>query len=217
MFALIRTDNSESPHKGLTFVLIDMDQAEIDVRPILQMDGRAEFSEVFFDGAAVSSDAVIGHPGEGWKVAMTMLGYERGMAHFGRYVRFAREVRTLLAYAASTSIGEKPALDVFGDRLMDAVVEIEVYRLSAYQLLAELIEGLPGSSASVIKLYWSETVQRLYALAVELMGELAIERSEESVDDWEQKYLASLARTLAGGTSEIQRNIIAERSLGLPR
>jgi alkylation response protein AidB-like acyl-CoA dehydrogenase len=211
MFALVRSEPGSSRHEGLSFVLLDMKQAGVEVRPILQIDGLSDFNEVFFDGARVEERNVVGRPGDGWRVAMTMLGYERGLAHVGRYIRFDAQLDDLVALASRFGV-----LDAYAPRLMEIRAEIEVYRLATYRLLSERVEG---PAASVVKVFWTEMLQRMQALAVEIAGELALSQvgSMPEAEVWEGRYLASLSRTLAGGTSEIQRNIIAERLLGLPR
>jgi alkylation response protein AidB-like acyl-CoA dehydrogenase len=216
MFALVRTEPGSVRHKGLSFVLLDMKQRGVEVRPILQMDGLSEFNEVFFDRAIVAADDVVGEPGEGWSVAMTMLGYERGLAHVGRYLRFQAQLDDLVALARRLEIAGSPVLDTYGERLMEIRAEIEVYRLSTYRLLSEKVSGPAGS---VVKLFWNDMLQRMQALAVEITGDLSSAQGGQlpEAELWEGRYLASLSRTLAGGTSEIQRNIVAERLLGLPR
>ena len=216
MFALVRTEPGSARHKGLSFVLLDMKQPGVEVRPILQIDGLSEFNEVFFDGALVATDGVVGKPGEGWAVAMTMLGYERGLAHVGRYLRFQSQLDDLVSLARRLEVGGRPAIEAYGQRLMAVRAEIEVYRLATYRLLSEQVSGPAGS---VVKLFWTEMLQRMQALAVEIVGDLNVAGGGPlpQTEVWEGRYLASLSRSLAGGTSEIQRNIIAERLLGLPR
>ena len=216
MFALVRTQAGSVRHEGLSFVLLDMKQPGVEVRPILQIDGLADFNEVFFDGAHVAADDVVGKPGEGWSVAMTMLGYERGLAHVGRYIRFQAQLDDLVSLARRLEVAGRPAIDAYGQRLMEVRAEIEVYRLATYRLLSERVAGPAGS---VVKLFWTEMLQRMQSLAVEIVGELSLAGGGllPEAEPWEGRYLASLSRTLAGGTSEIQRNIIAERLLGLPR
>jgi alkylation response protein AidB-like acyl-CoA dehydrogenase len=216
MFALVRTQPGSIRHEGLSFVLVDMKQPGVEVRPILQIDGLSDFNEVFFDGARIAGDNVVGELGGGWSVAMTMLGYERGLAHVGRYIRFQDQLDDLISLARRLEIGGRPAIEEYGDRLMGIRAEIEVYRLSSYRLLSEKVAG---SAGSVLKLFWTEMLQRMEALGVEIVGDLVLAEggSLPEAEAWEARYLGSLSRTLAGGTSEIQRNIIAERLLGLPR
>ena len=219
MFALVRSDIDVERHGGLMFILIDLRSPGVEIRPLRQINGDAEFNEVFFTDVFVPDDQVLGRPHDGWKVARTTLGFERGIAHFGRYIRFRRQLDELIALAGDVSrCADGLESSDFRDRLMESLVELEIYRLMAYRLITQMAAGA-GSEGSLVKLMWTEAYQKMQRLALEIGGAPQLEWDVHEPNDgaWAKRYLNSLSRTIAGGTSEIQRNIIAERLLGLPR
>jgi alkylation response protein AidB-like acyl-CoA dehydrogenase len=216
MFTMARTDPATSNHRGLTFFLVPMRSDGLSRRPIEQIDGRAGFAEVFMDRVRVPKDNVVGTEGEGWKVAMATLTFERS-AFLRPPGRFTQVAARLLRLAREQTYG--PAL---GAELAEAWALTEAYRLLNLWSVSNAEDGdLSVVHANVNKLVWSEMDIRLHDLAVQLLGERAelSDGAPDAVDrsQWMQDYLFSLAGTIYAGTSEIQRNLIAERGLGLPR
>jgi alkylation response protein AidB-like acyl-CoA dehydrogenase len=201
-----------------------MRQPGITVRPIRQLTGTSEFNEVFFDGARTQASLVVGEPGDGWRVARATLATERGAATLGLQIGFRRELEALLAQARDTGAAADPLLR---DRLARAWVGLEVLRAHAMRTLGnpDLASTGPASTApattgaSEIKLLWSRWHQDLGELAMDVAGARSMVARGEPYDLTEQQriYLFSRADTIYGGSDEIQRGIIAERALGLPR
>jgi alkylation response protein AidB-like acyl-CoA dehydrogenase len=205
-FVLARTapvPPGASRHAGLSYLLVPMKQPGVTVRPIRQLTGDSEFNEVFFDEARTAADLVVGQPGDGWKVAMATLSFERGAATVGQQVGFQRDLADLMAAARETGATADPALRA---RLTRAWIDLSVLR--AYTVRA-LDLSLPFH-ASVIKLLWTQWRQGIGELAMDVLGPAADER-------WQRYFLFSRADTIYGGSNEIQRGILAERVLGLPR
>jgi alkylation response protein AidB-like acyl-CoA dehydrogenase len=222
-FALVRTDGTrERGHAGLSMMLIALAQDGVEMRPLRQANGDDEFNEVFFDGAFVPEGDVLGGVGAGWGVARTILSFERGITHFGRHVRLRRQLEELIARSAEIEVDGRPALlqADFRQRLAAALSEAEIYRLLAYRECAALERGAVGSSGSAVKLFWTEMWRRHQDLALEILGSRVNDSGGAAASDDDEpmsRYLSSLSRSIAGGTSEIQRSIVAERILGLPR
>jgi alkylation response protein AidB-like acyl-CoA dehydrogenase len=216
-FLLARTDPDAGAHRGIGFFLVDMKQPGIEVRRIRQMTGGGEFCEIFLSGAEVEDRDLVGEPGDGWKIAMTVFGFERGgLAHAARFERAVQELAALTRRRGAGS-------DVrMRQRVAQAQIEAHVFRLIGLRSLTSAQQGhAPGPEASLTKLYWSEMDRRLQELAIDVQGAygaLAPE-SPHAVEDgrWQYGWMWSLAETIYAGSSEIQRNIIAERVLGLPR
>ncbi|MEO3788682.1 acyl-CoA dehydrogenase family protein [Nonomuraea sp. B10E15] len=208
-FALCRTEEGSRRHNGLSYLLVPMDQPGVVVRPIVQLTGTSEFNEVFFDGARTAAGNVLGAPGDGWRVAMATLGYERGASTLGQQIGFRRELAEVIATAGRTGAADDPVLR---DRLVRSWLELEIMRLNALRMLR------PGSGAevSIAKLYWSEWHRRLGELAQAVQGRAGLV-ADGGLNELQRLYLFSRADTIYAGSSEIQRNIIAERTLGLPR
>jgi alkylation response protein AidB-like acyl-CoA dehydrogenase len=215
-FVLARTEPGSQRHRGLSYLLVPMDQPGVQVRPIVQMTGTSEFNEVFFDGARTAAAHILGAPGEGWRVAMATLGYERGASTLGQQIGFRRELESVIATAERTGAAEDPVLR---DRLVQAWLELEIMRFNALRTMTSLSAGEPGPEVSIAKLYWSEWHRRLGELAQAVQGKEGLVASSEPYDlnDLQRLYLFSRADTIYAGSSEIQRNIIAERTLGLPK
>ena len=216
-FLLARTDPAAEAHRGIGFFLVDMHQPGVEVRRIKQMTGGGEFCEIFLSGAEVDDSDLVGDPGDGWKIAMTVFGFERG--GLAQAARFERAVAELAALARERGVGGDAQTR---QRIAQAQIEAHVFRLIGLRNLTRAQHGhAPGPEASVTKLYWSEMDKRLQetAIGVEGMyGALAPE-SALAIEDgrWQYGWMWAQAETIYAGSSEIQRNIIAERVLGLPR
>jgi len=218
---LIRTDPASSRHRGLTWVICDMRTPGITVRPIRNLVGEHHFNEVFYDEVRIPLANVVGQIGEGWSVAMSTLGFERGTAHARDQIELSLELERLIAWARSHPgpDGRKAAIedDEFVSRLAVLRAEISALRSLVYTMVSRIDRtGSPGPEGSVVRLYFAEMKQKIARLATDLLGTGGLERRRDeglsSVD-----YLNSLRFTISAGTAEIQRNIIAERLLGLPR
>ncbi len=217
-----RTEFAGPKHKGLTFLLVDMKSPGITIRPLVEMTGVAWFNEVFFDDVRVPAANMVGKLNEGWTIAITTLSHERtGSAP---HARLAAELRDVLGLAKRlTRHGRPVTQDVrYRQRLAQAFIDNEILRLIAYKQVSALMRtGQPGPEGSFLKLFWSEFDMRMKELAIELEGPYAaLERGAAPAVDggrWQYEYLWSRAASIYAGTSEVQRNIIAQRVLGLPR
>jgi alkylation response protein AidB-like acyl-CoA dehydrogenase len=207
---LVRTDPSAERHHGISALIVDMRSPGITVRPIRQINGDEEFNEVFFDEVRVPTDRLVGRPGQGWQIAMTTVSYERGPADVGFSSRYGRTIGQLAAAAA-----KRPATPASKRALARAYVHTEVLRLHVLRSLSyRLAAGPPGPESSVDKLLSTSTEQLLHQVAMDLHGAAPLlgDGGEVLFD-----YFYSRAASIAGGTSQIQRSIVAERLLGLPR
>jgi alkylation response protein AidB-like acyl-CoA dehydrogenase len=213
-FVLARSTPGSRGRDGLSYLLVPMRQPGITVRPIRQLTGTSEFNEVFFDGARTEAGLVVGGVGEGWRVARTTLAIERGAATLGQQVGFRRELDALLDLARGGPAGSDPLIR---DGLARAWIGLEAMRAHALAVLAD--PAGTGTEASVLKLLWSRWHQRLGELAMQVRGapSMVARGAPYDLDEWQRLYLFSRADTIYGGSDEIQRNIIAERALGLPR
>jgi alkylation response protein AidB-like acyl-CoA dehydrogenase len=218
IFVLCRTNPDAPKHKGLSYVLLPMRDNNIDARPLKQLTGSAEFGEEFIDGARAPLANVIGGLNNGWRVAMTTLGHERGGGATISYLRYQRQLTGLIELAREQGRDQDPAVR---QELAWCHTHVEIMRYQGLRLMAQLAEGRePGPEASISKLFWSEYEQRVGEIAAELLGAEALVRPEGEgyrTSPWQNVFLASRAGTIFSGTSEIQRNIISERALGLPR
>jgi alkylation response protein AidB-like acyl-CoA dehydrogenase len=215
-FVVARTEPGSRRHAGLSYLLVPMDQPGVEVRPIEQLTGTSEFNEVFFDGARTEASLVVGEPGEGWKVAMGTLGFERGVSTIGQQVGFGRELDGVVALARENGAIEDPVLR---DKLVRARMGLEVMRLNALRTLSGFATGSEGPEASISKLVWATWHRGLGELAMEVAGasSLVAAAPPYDLDSWQRLFLFTRADTIYGGSNEIQRNIISERVLGLPR
>jgi len=215
-FAVVRTDPGSTRHRGLSYLLVPMDQPGVEIRPILQLTGTSEFNEVFFDGARTDADLVVGEPGDGWRVAMATLGFERGVSTIGQQIGFARELDAVVAEARRTGAFDDPFI---ADRIARARLGLEVMRTHALRTLSAYDAGSAGPEASVSKLLWGRWHRDLGELAMAVRGapSLTVATPPYGLDDLQTLFLFSRADTIYGGSDEIQRNIIAERVLGLPK
>jgi alkylation response protein AidB-like acyl-CoA dehydrogenase len=212
LFVLARTEPGSERHHGLSFLLVPIDQDGVDVRPIEQLTGGSEFNEVFLTGARTPADHVVGEPGDGWRVAMALLGFERGVSVLGQVVGFARELRDVVGLAKANGAVDDPVLR---DRLAALHVELEVMRWQALRGLSSDDAG----GASVFKLVWANWHKRLGEVAMDVRGldGLVAKGAPYELDDQQRLFLFARADTIYGGSDEVQRNILAERVLGLPR
>ncbi len=206
-----RSDPSSERHAGLTYLLVDMHAPGVEVRPLRQITGEAEFNEIFFNDVQVPRENVLGEVGQGWAVAMTTLLHERGTLGFALTGALDAAVRNLIALARERGVDDPRLLD----RVAQEWIELQALKFTNYRALTQLMKtGLPGPEGSVAKLHWSESNQRLTKLALEILGDDAQLMGD---GDWQYLQLRSRGNTIEAGTSEILRNIIAERVLGLPR
>jgi alkylation response protein AidB-like acyl-CoA dehydrogenase len=219
-FGLFRSDRvtADRPHRGLTYLMFPLDAPGVTIRPIGRLDGKPAFAELFLDGVFVPDADVIGEPGAGWRVAMSTAGNERGLTlrSPGRFTAAADRLVELWRERAD------PADTAQRDRVADAVIGARAYRLFAYAAASRLASGAStGAEASLNKVYWSELDIALHETALDLLGAYG-ELSDEAQDapargSWSEGYIFSLAGPIYAGTNEIQRDIIAERLLGLPK
>jgi len=214
---VVRTDFQAPKHRGLTFLLVDMKSPGITIRPLVEMTGVAWFNEVFFDDVQVPRDHMVGDLNQGWTIAITTLAHERGGS--APHARLQGEMRDVMALARRRALTTDRR---WRQRLAQSFVETEILRLLAYKQVSDMMRtGQPGPEGSCLKLVWSETDQRMKEVAIELEGPYAAltRGSPRAIDAgaWQQEYLWSRAATIYAGTSEVQRNIIAQRVLGLPR
>jgi alkylation response protein AidB-like acyl-CoA dehydrogenase len=212
---LTRSDPDSQRHDGLTYLIVDMHTPGVEVRPLTQITGEAEFNEIFFSGVEVPAENVLGEVGGGWQVAMTTLLHERGTLGFALQAALEVAVRKLLALAR-----ERGATALQRDRIAREWIELQALRVTNLRALTALVKsGIPGPEGSIAKLQWSEANQRLTKLALELLGQQAQLLGEDAPLDgyWQHQQLRSRGNTIEAGTSEILRNIVAERVLGLPR
>lgn len=203
-FLLARTSSTGKKHEGLTYLLLPMKSPGIEIRPLKQISGEDEFNEVFFDKVFIPDENVVGGVGNGWKIAISTLMYERVVLTFARHIQSEVALRELLREKNNGAKG----------KLALALATTNAVRALAYSHLLEYVDGkTPGPEGSMDKLFWSESFQEISKLALELEGGALSEEESPNM----LRYLYSRGRTIAAGTSEIQRGIIAERVLGLPR
>jgi alkylation response protein AidB-like acyl-CoA dehydrogenase len=212
---LTRSDPASERHAGLTYMVVDMHAPGVEVRPLTQITGEAEFNEIFFSGAEVPVENVLGEIGDGWRVAMTTLLHERGTLGFALVARLEVQVRKLLTLAS-----DRGASPTQRDAIAREWIQLQALRVTAYRSLAALERtGVPGPEGTILKLQWSEANQRVTKLALELLGPDAqlLAPNAPYGGYWTTQQLRSRGNTIEAGTSEILRSIVAERVLGLPR
>jgi alkylation response protein AidB-like acyl-CoA dehydrogenase len=217
-FVVCRTDPDVPKHKGLSYVLCPMDQPGVEVKPLVQLTRQAEFNEVFFTDARTRADLVVGGVNEGWKVAMGTLGFERGTAFLSAQLRFQTECDAVIRYAQKLGHSSDP---VVRQQLVDAWIGVQLLRYNRLRAFTRMAaSGTLGPEASINKLQWSNWHRRLGELEMRVMGpwsEILGDDGPYAIDDFQQNFLFSRSETIYAGSSEIQRNIIGERVLGLPR
>jgi alkylation response protein AidB-like acyl-CoA dehydrogenase len=230
IFVLTRTDPTAAKHRGITFLLCPMDQPGIEVRPIRMLSGESEFNEVFFTDARCPVENVVGGVDNGWAVAMTLLGYERGEAATVQPLRFRVELDRLLDLARETGRAGDP---VIRQRLASCYAQVEIMRYLGLKVLTQFLGGgRPGPESSIFKLYWSEYHKVVTELAMDIMGAAGLVPTgrapssaigpddvgaPNSTASWAMTFLHARAGTIYAGTSQVQRNILGEQVLGLPK
>lgn len=224
-FVLARSGSGPTRHAGLSYLLVPMDQPGIEIRPITQLTGGVEFNEVFFNDAVCDADLVVGGEGNGWKVAMGTLAFERGAGTLGQQTSFRAEFDDLLAEAVAGGRSREPVLR---DQLMRSYIGLEILRFNQLRMLTALVhDSLPGPEQSIGKLYWASWHRRLGELGMAVRGAGAMVAGDTGhcghgglayrLDRRQRTFLYSRAHTIYGGSDEVQRNVIGERVLGLPR
>jgi alkylation response protein AidB-like acyl-CoA dehydrogenase len=224
-FALVRTNSDMKKHAGLSFLLIDMKSTGVSTRPLRQISGENEFNETFFDNVRVPVENLVGEINGGWKIAMTTLAHERGPEDaLARQIRFKQDLDLLLVTLSTSQRSGKAVIKdpVIRQKLAQSVIELEIMRLNSLRDMSQYLNGKPrGPEASIIKLYWSHVAQNFYETALEALGPLAGLAGGDPLSlgagRFQQSYLQSRAFTIYSGSSEIQRNIIGERMLGLSK
>jgi alkylation response protein AidB-like acyl-CoA dehydrogenase len=214
-FVIARCDPDSQRHKGLVYLLVPMHQKGVELRPILQMTGDAEFCETFFDGARTAKENIIGEPGEGWKVAMATLGFERGASTLGQQMNFRQELDAIVEVARGNGKLDDP---IIRQRLADAWMGLEIQRYNALRTLSDSGDAANGA-AMVTKLHWATWHRDLGKLALDVLGPEA-EIAEDfpyALTRLQRMALFVRSDTLYGGSNQVQRNIISERALGMPR
>jgi alkylation response protein AidB-like acyl-CoA dehydrogenase len=230
IFTLARTDPDAPKHKGISFLLVDMRQPGVEVRPIKMISGESEFNEVFYTDATCPIDAVVGGVNNGWAVAMTLLGYERGEAAATLPIRFQAELDRLMLLAKERGVDDDPSIR---QRLAWCYSKVQIMRYLGMRTLTQFLAGHhPGPDGAISKLYWSEYHRIVTELAIDILGAAALvptgrpPSSAFQADDagapnssasWVGTFLNARAGTIYAGSSQIQRNIIGEMVLGLPK
>ncbi len=216
-FVIARTEPGSVGHKGLGFFLVDMEQSGVDRRPIQQLTGTSEFNEVFFDEAVCPAEDLVGAPGDGWKVAMGLLGFERGVSTLGQQMLFQNELDEIVETARRNGADRDPMLR---QRIADAHIGLRIMRFNSMRMLSG--SGDDGSlqkEAMMYKLYWATWHRNLGKLAMDVLGPQSelLDGAPYDLNRLQSMYLFTRSDTIYGGTNQIQRNIIAERALGMPR
>lgn len=218
---LARTDPTVAPHKGISYLLVDLHSPGIEVRPMVQVTGDAEFSEVFFDDVHVPRENILGQLGQGWSIAMHTLSHERGPFALRRQILLRTVLDRLIAATTTRTRDDVRLIDDpdIRSRITRAHVDIEVLKHQCYRSVGRLAAtGEPGFGSSVDKLFLATAEQRLGWLCLDVLGPDATTHDDDAlVAEWQHTYLYSRAASIYGGTAQVQRNIIAERTLGLPR
>ena len=216
IFGIFRTDPASERHRGLTYILIPLDTPGVTVRPIAKLDGETGFAEVFFDDVRVDAANTLGAVGQGWRVAMATAGFERGVT-LRSPARYVEAARRLAAMYAASGVDDGALRDAVAAAWMDA----QAYRLHTYHTVSRVMAGAQiGAEASLNKIFWSEMDVRIQETGLRLLGDRALLLDTAADADpgrWLHGWMASLAGTIFAGTNEIQRNIVADRVLDLPR
>ena len=233
VFLMVRTDPDAPQHAGISYLLVPMRQAGVEVRPIIQVDGSAEFNEVFFDNARCPKGNVVGGVNNGWKVAMTTLGFERGSSSTTGYRRFLKEWELIVASAQRVG---KSSDALYRDDLIKAWQKVKIMQINGYRSLTDAINNTHNSAllSACNKMFWSEMHRSTMELAIDVLGlegqvltgtgdaesilpGMGRGREDYPVSELQASFFLSRSETIWGGTAEIQRNIIGERALGLPK
>lgn len=215
IFVIARNMPGSVGREGLTFLLVPLDQPGIEIQPIRQMTGEAEFNAVFFDGASTEDSCIVGKPGEGWKVAMALLGFERGASTLGQQMHFTHELQLVVEVARRNGAGADPVLR---QRIAEAWIGLEALRYNALRMLADGEAAGARPESLIYKYAWSNWHRELGQLAMDVLGAGGDLRADDPVTRrLQQVFFFSRADTIYAGTNEIQLNIIAERALKMPR
>ena len=213
-FVLARSERGSKRDNGLAYLLVPLDQPGVEIRPIVQLTGDSEFNEVFFTDARTDADLVVGEPGDGWRVAMGTLQFERGVSTLGQQIRYARELSGVVELARKTGAIDDPLIR---ERLTRAWADLQAMRSFAMATMDDDRGDQAAGKDSVSKLLWANWHRDLGELAFDIEGTAGMALQGGEFDEWQRLFLFSRADTIYGGSNEIQRNIIAERVLGLPR
>lgn len=220
---LVRTDFKAPNHKALSYLIVDMKSPGVSAKPLIQLTGEGEFSEMFFENVKVPVENLVGALNRGWMGAITTLMHERATYSFNVIISYEQQINALLDLARSLEYEGQPAIKnpLFRERIAKIYTDVKLFKLNTLRQNAGLGKGqIPGPEGSLLKMQWSEMGQRLAELALEMEGPysaLNLDSPDAPSDgSWQHSYLASRGATIAAGTSEVQRNIIAERVLGLP-
>ena len=224
IFVVARTTKDSKKHSGLSYLLVPMEQSGVSIRPIIQITGGAEFNETFFTDARTPKENIVGQEGEGWKVAMGTLSFERGASTLGQQVSFRQELDELMAEAKASGRWDDP---IVRQKLTESYIGLEVLRYNQLRMLTALAaDGVPGAEQSIGKLYWASWHRQLGELWMLVRGASGMiacngytghEGKSYSLDREQRTFLYSRAHTIYGGSNQVQRNIIGERVLGLPK
>lgn len=215
-FVLARTEPGSQGHHGLSFLLVPMAQDTIRVQPIQQLTGTSEFNEVFFDQTMTHADNLIGQPGDGWKIAMALLGFERGVSTLGQQMQFHNELDEIIRIARANGAARDPLLR---QRIAQAWAGLKVLRYNSLRMLSGPQDGNLGREAMIYKLAWSTWHSDLGKLAMDVLGDAGeiLDAAPYQLSRLQSLFLFTRSDTIYGGSNEIQRNVIAERALGMPR
>ncbi|MEZ5710257.1 MAG: acyl-CoA dehydrogenase family protein [Blastomonas sp.] len=216
IFVVTRSEEGSKGPKGLTFLMMEIDQPGIEIRPIEQINGDAEFNETFFDGARCPADSLIGEVGDGWRVAMGLLSFERGVSTLGQQMAFRNELDEIIAAARANGSAADPLIR---QRIARAEIGLRLMRYGALRMLSNTDHSKVDGAALTYKIQWATWRRSLGELAMDVLGQSG-EVTESSEYEWStlpNLFLYSRADTIYGGTNQIQRNLIAERGLGMPR
>ena len=216
VFVLARVDRDSVGHRGLGFFLVALDQPGVTIRPINQLTGTAEFNEVYFDEAVCAADDIVGAPGDGWKVAMGLLGFERGVSTLGQQMLFQTELDEIIRLAKLNGASRDPEIR---QRIAEAHIGLRTMRYNSMRTLSGGEDGSLSREAMIYKLYWSSWHRNLGKLAMDVLGPDAelLEEGPYELTKLQSLFLFTRADTIYGGTNQIQRNLIAERALGMPK
>jgi alkylation response protein AidB-like acyl-CoA dehydrogenase len=216
-FVVCRTDPDANPkHRGISYLLVPMDQEGIEIRPIVQMTGDSEFSEVFFNDARTAEENIVGDVNGGWKVSMGTLAFERGASTLGQQMNFNNELEAIIEIARRNGKARDP---IMRQRIADAWIGLRLQRYNALRMLSGTEGGEPGRESMITKLFWATWHRDLGKLAMDVMGphsEIA-DAAPYDLIALQRMYLFTRSDTIYAGSNEIQRNIISERALGMPR
>ena len=214
-FLVCRTEEGSKGREGLSYLLVPMHQPGIEIRPIRQMTGESDFNEVFFDGAVTAKDNLVGEPGQGWRVAMGTLAFERGVSTLAQQMHFRNELNQIIEAAKANGSAADPLIR---QRIAKAWRGLQTMRASALRILSGADSGTLSGPQFTYKIYWASWHRALGELAMDVLGQTGeVASSDYSFPDLPRMYLFSRADTIYSGTNQIQRNLIAERALGLPK